>query len=131
MPIIFLAFVAFYLMLPNIPLKRQQKLEYDIPYAHSHADTKPIHRFRIIDGLIRLSTLTLFFPKSNHSKVTPVPKFLSPKRLCKYNRCQPKLTQEDRYDSFLRMLAFQITSLSTALQNKQVQTALSCKPCNS
>ena len=126
-----LAFGASELILPNIPLKQQHKLEYDMPYALSHADNKPIHRCCIIDGSIQLSTLTPRLPKSNHSKVTPVPKFFSPKSLCEYNRCLSKLTQEYSYESSLKMSAFQITSLSTTLKNKQVQTALSCKPCNS
>ena len=117
-----LAFGALDLMLPIIPLKLIQKLGYDMPYALSHADTKPIHRCCIIDGSIRLSTLTQCLPKSNHSKVILVPKFLSP-NFFTYNRSRPKLKQEYCYKSLLRMSAFQITSLLTALNNKQVQTA--------
>ena len=58
--------------------------------------------------------------KSNHSKVTPVPNFLLPKSLCAYNRFRPNLTQEDCYESLLRVSAFQITSLLTALKKKIV-----------
>ena len=90
MPRISLSFGASDLMLPIIPSKRQNKLGYDMPYALSHADTDPIHIFWIIDCSIRLSTLTPYLPKSNHSKVTPVPKFLSP---IFFGRVQPMLTK--------------------------------------
>ena len=131
MPRMSLAFGASDLMLLIIFLKQRHKLGFKVMYTLSHANTKPIHRCCIIDGSIRLSTLTPCLPKSNQSKIIHVSKFFSPKRFFTYNRCRTKLTQEDRYESLMRMSAFQIISLSAALKNKQVKTAHSCKPCDS